>query len=117
MQPWHLIAPRLCAEGRDLLSQMLAYDPVRRISAADALAHPYFKDVRFPVPLPPPPPPPPQHHHAHQHHQQGPQGQHPQGVHRPQPRPAGQEYQLQQQQQQQQQFHGQFGVDGAGNHR
>ncbi|XP_044738144.1 cyclin-dependent kinase 1 [Chrysoperla carnea] len=32
-------------DGKDLLRQMLVYDPARRISARDALNHPYFKDV------------------------------------------------------------------------
>lgn len=32
----------------DLLNRMLAYDPLRRISAADALEHPYFKDDPLP---------------------------------------------------------------------
>lgn len=59
-QPWHVVAPHLCPEGRDLLARLLAYDPSVRISAADALAHPYFRDVRVPLPLPPPPPPPQQ---------------------------------------------------------
>jgi serine/threonine protein kinase len=49
-QPWARIAPRLCDAGRDLLERMLAYDPAKRISAADALAHPYFADVRVPGP-------------------------------------------------------------------
>jgi serine/threonine protein kinase len=49
-RPWEAIAPALCPAGRDLLARMLAYDPASRISAADALAHPYFAD-RVPVPL------------------------------------------------------------------
>ena len=39
---WANIAPRLCEQGRDLLSKMLVYDPAGRISAADALQHPFF---------------------------------------------------------------------------
>jgi serine/threonine protein kinase len=31
--------------GRDLLLRMLEYDPAKRISAADALRHPYFDDI------------------------------------------------------------------------
>jgi serine/threonine protein kinase len=35
----------LDANGLDLLSQMVCYDPESRISALDALSHPYFDDV------------------------------------------------------------------------
>ena len=44
-QPWTVIAPSLDEAGRDLLSRMLTYDPLHRISAAEALMHPYFADV------------------------------------------------------------------------
>ncbi len=39
--------PYITAAGLDLLSRLLAYDPDRRISAEEALKHPYF---RFLVP-------------------------------------------------------------------
>lgn len=37
--------PTLCAAGIDLLEKMLAYEPYKRITPRQALAHPYF--VRF----------------------------------------------------------------------
>ena len=36
--------PSLCAAGIDLLERMLAYEPSARITARDALSHPYFAD-------------------------------------------------------------------------
>ncbi|KAJ2779288.1 Cyclin-dependent kinase catalytic subunit [Coemansia javaensis] len=47
-QPKSLSAllPGLDADGIDLLKRMLAYDPARRISAKQALAHPYFNDIK-----------------------------------------------------------------------
>ncbi|KAG0227269.1 Cyclin-dependent kinase catalytic subunit [Actinomortierella wolfii] len=44
-QPWSKIVPMLDPDGLDLLSQMLEYDPVRRISAKRALQHPYFRNM------------------------------------------------------------------------
>jgi serine/threonine protein kinase len=38
-------APSLSEEGIDLLEQMLALDPRRRITARDAMSHPYFADI------------------------------------------------------------------------
>jgi serine/threonine protein kinase len=37
--------PGLSAEGLDLLELMLIHDPLKRISAKEALKHPYLKDV------------------------------------------------------------------------
>lgn len=37
--------PNLSEEGVDLLEQMLALDPRRRITARDAMSHPYFADM------------------------------------------------------------------------
>ncbi|OII75416.1 uncharacterized protein cubi_01937 [Cryptosporidium ubiquitum] len=44
-QPWNIIIPGFCQEGIDLLSNMLCFDPNKRISARDAMDHPYFKDL------------------------------------------------------------------------
>lgn len=33
------------AHGLELLELLLCYDPAKRISAADALKHPYFDDI------------------------------------------------------------------------
>jgi cyclin-dependent kinase len=38
------LAPTLGPVGLDLLTRMLQYDPAQRISAADALEHPFFAD-------------------------------------------------------------------------
>lgn len=40
----HLV-PRMPPEGVDLLSRMLRYDPARRITASEALTHPFFADL------------------------------------------------------------------------
>lgn len=39
------LADRLGPEGLDLLSQLLRYDPVERLSASRALKHPFFADM------------------------------------------------------------------------
>ncbi|KAM7067121.1 cyclin-dependent kinase 3 isoform 2-T2 [Molossus nigricans] len=40
------VVPNLEPEGKDLLMQLLQYDPGQRISAKGALAHPYFLSTR-----------------------------------------------------------------------
>jgi serine/threonine protein kinase len=37
--------PLLCPLGLDLIKRMLAYEPAKRISAREALKHPYFNDL------------------------------------------------------------------------
>lgn len=38
--------PNLCAQGVDLLSKLVVFDPYQRLTAEEALRHPYFDDVR-----------------------------------------------------------------------
>ena len=40
------LCPNLGADGLDLLEGMLRYDPAARVTAADALAHPFFDDIK-----------------------------------------------------------------------
>nr|XP_021510482.1 cyclin-dependent kinase 2 isoform X3 [Meriones unguiculatus] len=49
-QDFSKVVPPLDEDGQSLLSQMLHYDPNKRISAKAALAHPFFQDVTKPVP-------------------------------------------------------------------
>ena len=35
---------KISESGKDLIKQMLAYDPSERITAFDALKHPYFSE-------------------------------------------------------------------------
>lgn len=44
-QPASRYAPNLSPAGQDLLARMLAYDPSHRITAEEALAHPYFEGM------------------------------------------------------------------------
>lgn len=37
--------PQLEADGLDLLSKMLQYEPSKRISAKEAMEHPYFDEL------------------------------------------------------------------------
>jgi serine/threonine protein kinase len=51
-QSWRSIIPASMASSLavDLLSQLLVYDPDRRLSAEQALAHPWFSAVPLPLP-------------------------------------------------------------------
>ncbi|XP_044533820.1 cyclin-dependent kinase 2 isoform X3 [Gracilinanus agilis] len=49
-QDFSKVVPPLDEDGRSLLSQMLHYDPNKRVSAKAALTHPFFMDVTKPVP-------------------------------------------------------------------
>lgn len=40
--PLHSVVPMLDPLGQDLLAQLIMYDPAKRISAKEALLHPYF---------------------------------------------------------------------------
>lgn len=40
------LVPTLDETGVDLLSNMLQYDPARRVTAAAALEHPFFDEMR-----------------------------------------------------------------------
>jgi cyclin-dependent kinase 2 len=40
-----LVVPQLCPDGIDLLQKMLIYAPNKRITAKEALNHPYFDDL------------------------------------------------------------------------
>ncbi|KAL4421721.1 hypothetical protein ABPG77_002337 [Micractinium sp. CCAP 211/92] len=47
---WHpqdlaRVFPRLCPAGIDLMAKMFEYDPSRRVTAKEAMQHPYFDDL------------------------------------------------------------------------
>ncbi|XP_062907963.1 cyclin-dependent kinase 2-like isoform X2 [Mobula hypostoma] len=49
-QDFNKILPNLDIDGRDLLMQMLQYDPNKRISAKIAISHRFFSDVTIQLP-------------------------------------------------------------------
>ncbi|XP_069685957.1 cyclin-dependent kinase 4 isoform X2 [Periplaneta americana] len=42
--PLDSLLPEICEQGQNFLQCMLRFDPSERVSAADALLHPYFRD-------------------------------------------------------------------------
>jgi len=87
------VLPKASPQAIDLLERLLQFDPSKRITATEALSHPYFTSTASPSYGPSPTPgsmPPPQfnfpHPHAHAHHQsqqqvqQQPQAQQPQQI-------------------------------------
>lgn len=42
----HKLIPHVSEDCRELISKLLAYNPDDRLSARQALKHPYFKDLR-----------------------------------------------------------------------
>jgi len=45
-RPLSQVIPDLGSDGIDLLSQMLVYEPSKRVSAVEAMKHPYFDDLK-----------------------------------------------------------------------
>ncbi|KAK2461713.1 hypothetical protein APHAL10511_006176 [Amanita phalloides] len=77
--PFSQVLPKASPHAIDLLERLLKFDPAERISAADALSHPYFTTAANPYPAPQPglmPPPPFAYPHHHSHHQQPQQARH-----------------------------------------
>ncbi|KZT06228.1 Pkinase-domain-containing protein [Laetiporus sulphureus 93-53] len=83
--PFSQVLPKASAPALDLLERLLQFDPSKRITAADALSHPYFTgSVPHGLPAPAPgsmPPPPYNYPHPHAHQQQQIQQQQQQQAH------------------------------------
>lgn len=47
--PWTKLFPEAEPLALDVLERMLCFDPDKRITAVEALAHPYFRDYHFPA--------------------------------------------------------------------
>jgi len=98
--PFQQILPKASLQAIDLLERLLKFDPAERISAAEALSHPYFTSAIAPTPfglntspgsMPPPSfnfPHPHGHQAQQQYHQQQQRSQNPQHGHAPPPQYA-----------------------------
>ncbi|KAJ3490135.1 hypothetical protein NLI96_g1642 [Meripilus lineatus] len=94
--PFQQVLPKASPQAIDLLERLLQFDPNKRITAADALNHPYFTSTAMTFPVPPTGAmAPPSYNFPHPH------GHHPQQI------AQQQQQQQQQQQHQQQQAHAQ----------
>lgn len=49
--PLSQVVPKASPQALDLLERLLKFDPAERISAADALSHPYFTSAASPTPF------------------------------------------------------------------
>eukprot|EP01043_Picozoa_sp_COSAG02_P027054 COSAG02_NODE_1578_length_11853_cov_3.734048_5_plen_140_part_00 len=47
-QPWGSLLPEATAGSLDILDQILQFDPAKRLSAADCLAHPWLEEHHDP---------------------------------------------------------------------
>jgi negative regulator of the PHO system len=82
--PFQQVLPKASPQAIDLLERLLKFDPAERISAADALQHPYFTTAVPPTPFglnssPATVMPPPAFNYGHQAQQQYQQPQQAQG--------------------------------------
>jgi len=72
--PFQQVLPKASPQAVDLLERLLKFDPAERISAAEALSHPYFTSVTTPTPFglnsSPGSMPPPSYNFPHPHAQQ-----------------------------------------------
>ncbi|KAJ7075116.1 kinase-like domain-containing protein [Mycena belliarum] len=69
------VIPKASPLALDLLERLLKFDPSERLSAADALSHPYFTETANTAPNPPGSMPPPNFNFPHPNRHQQPQHQ------------------------------------------
>ncbi|KAF4572537.1 negative regulator of the PHO system [Pleurotus pulmonarius] len=83
--PFQQILPKASPQAIDLLERLLKFDPAERISASEALSHPYFTSTTSQIPYSlntaPGAMAPPSFNYVHPHPQQQQQQQQPQHIH------------------------------------